>query len=293
VTLLRSIDNFEIGIKSLEEAINTDFDLLVVHTWLTQRDTDWDAKGRAGSALLAGRDLKEAEIWLPKASVNQLELPNVTPLQADFVLASQRARTRRAQWVIAMTAVIIVVLGTLAVYAFQQKSIADNNAAEAKRQAAIASANADKERIARDAAEEQARIANARRIAAQSSAALLKYPQRSLLLAVEALWAEQSIHGVRVAAAEQSLREALSLFGGLPIAHSDEGIYAVAISPNNHWLVTGSWDGTARLWLLQIKDLIDLARIVVGRNLTTREREGALFPGREISQDIFGITRPR
>src|SRR5260370_19844075 len=53
-TLLRSIDNFEIGVKSLEEAINTDFDLLVVHTWLTQRATDWDIKGRPGSALLSG-----------------------------------------------------------------------------------------------------------------------------------------------------------------------------------------------------------------------------------------------
>src|SRR5260370_35461967 len=25
-------------------------------------------------------------------------------------------------------------------------------------------------------------------------------------------------------------------------------VYAVGISPDNHWLVTGSWDGTARLW---------------------------------------------
>jgi hypothetical protein len=45
-TLLRPVDNFEIGIKSLKKAINTDFDLLVVHTWLTQRATDWDNKGR-------------------------------------------------------------------------------------------------------------------------------------------------------------------------------------------------------------------------------------------------------
>jgi hypothetical protein len=119
-TLLRPIDNFAIGIVSLEKAINTDFDLLVVHTWLTQRATDWDVKRRPGSALLSGRDLKEAEIWLPKASANQLELPNVTPVQADFILSSQRARTRRAQWAAVTTAVIIVVLSMLTVYAFQQ-----------------------------------------------------------------------------------------------------------------------------------------------------------------------------
>jgi WD40 repeat protein len=35
-----------------------------------------------------------------------------------------------------------------------------------------------------------------------------------------------------------------------------EAIRALEISPNNHWLVTGSNDKTARLWLLQVKDLI-------------------------------------
>jgi WD40 repeat protein len=28
----------------------------------------------------------------------------------------------------------------------------------------------------------------------------------------------------------------------------------VGISPDNHWLVTGSWDGTARLWDMSAKD---------------------------------------
>jgi hypothetical protein len=58
-------------------------------------------------------------------------------------------------------------------------------------------------------AEEQARVAESRRLAAESSSALAKYPQRSLLLAVEAVKVEQPLHGVRVAAAEQSLREAV------------------------------------------------------------------------------------
>jgi WD40 repeat protein len=49
-------------------------------------------------------------------------------------------------------------------------------------------------------------------------------------------------------------------------------------SPDSRWLVTGSDDHTARLWLLQVDDLIDLARITVGRNSSLREWQ-LYFPG--------------
>jgi hypothetical protein len=47
---------------------------------------------------------------------------------------------------------------------------------------------------AQHAAEEQARIAESRRLAAESTSVLIKYPQRSLLLAVEAIKLEQPLH---------------------------------------------------------------------------------------------------
>jgi hypothetical protein len=88
-TLLRPGDNFEMGVVSLEKAIKTDFELVAGHTWLTGRATDWDNRYRPGSGLLSGRELKEAEIWLSKASANQLDLPNVTPLQVDFIVGRE------------------------------------------------------------------------------------------------------------------------------------------------------------------------------------------------------------
>ena len=106
---------------------------------------------------------------------------------------------------------------------------------------------------ARDAAEEQARIAESRRLAAESTSVLTKYPQRSLLLAVEAVKIEQPPHGARLAA-EQSLREALGFIGGRLVARADGPITVVAISPDNRWIVTGSDDKTARLWDLSAKD---------------------------------------
>ena len=51
----------------------------------------------------------------------------------------------------------------------------------------------------------------------------------------------------------------------------DGEVTSVAISPDNRWVVTGSADKTARLWLLQMKDLMNLARITVGRNFSADE----------------------
>jgi WD40 repeat protein len=164
-------------------------------------------------------------------------------------------------------AVVLVVM-LLAGIAWWQRNEAINRKQEAEvaktekekqRQEAVAAKN-DAERRRQDA-EEQARIAESRRLATEASSALTKYPQRSLLLAVEALRVVQSLHGVRIAAAEQSLRKALALVGGRPLVVSQLGIsespaIAVCISPDSRWLVTGSsWDHTtARLWDLSAKD---------------------------------------
>src|SRR5262249_59020012 len=43
-------------------------------------------------------------------------------------------------------------------------------------------------------------------------------------------------------------------------------VTVVAFSPDNRWVVTGSRD--ARLWLLQIEDLLALAHRIAGRNLS-------------------------
>jgi hypothetical protein len=163
----------------------------------------------------------------------------------------------------------MVVLIMLTAYAFQQRRIArknertavanakreqvahraaDENAAEAKRQEAIANENAQKERMARNAAETQAWIAESRRLAAESSSVLTQYPQRSLLLAVEA-----AKIGERVVAANQSLREALAHVGGRPLGATSGPIKVVRISPDSRWLVTYGYDKTAQLWDLSAK----------------------------------------
>ena len=109
----------------------------------------------------------------------------------------------------------------------------------------------------RIAAAQQARLAESRRLATESSSALTKYRQRGLLPAVEAVNVGQLLHGVRLAAAEQSLREALGFVGGRPLVINQSAPSAVGFSPDNHWVVTGSVDKTARLWDLTAKDSAD------------------------------------
>jgi WD40 repeat protein len=68
-------------------------------------------------------------------------------------------------------------------------------------------------------------------------------------------------------------------------------VSAVAISADNHWLVTGSSDNTARLRPLQVNDLIDLARVVVGRNFTAEEWE-LYFPGERYHKTFPDLPGP-
>ena len=119
---------------------------------------------------------------------------------------------------------------------------------------------------------QQTRIATARQLAAQSQAALLeKYPQRSLLLGLEAVATTVRAGEPRVPIAEEVLRKALSSTGGRGLGGHEYLISAVAISADSRWLVTGSYDKTARLWNLRLDELVELACRTAGRNLTKEE----------------------
>jgi hypothetical protein len=65
----------------------------------------------------------------------------------------------------------------------------------------------------------------------------------------------------------------------------DDWINAVAISADSRWVVTGSADKTARLWLLQVNDLVDLARTIIGRNFFADEWQ-LYFPGEQYRKTL-------
>jgi hypothetical protein len=222
---------------------------------VTEAAQEWQRLNRDEGVLYRGARLAQALEWREhhEAMLNELEREFLDASVMEKAREENEERERQHRE-----------LAQAQALATEQKKRADDQARAAARlrrrafiamgAAAIALILLAVSVLMWRAAREQARIAESRRLAAESASVLTKYHQRSLLLAVEAVKAEQPLHGVRVAVDEQSLREALGSIGGRLVARADGPITTVAISPENHWLVTVSNDKTVRLWDLSAKD---------------------------------------
>ncbi len=195
---------------------------------------------RYPSALALADDL---EHWLADEPVSAYPESAVRRL-------GRWARRHRA-WTLSGAAALLlisVVSATAAVWIDHERRRADENA----RLEAIARGE---EAEQRKLAEQQARVANALRLAAQSREALSQSPQRSLLLAVAAVEISQRAEEPSRPEAHQMLRDALGQVGGRPLVGHQAALWKVAVSPDGRWLATGSGDQTARLWDLADADV--------------------------------------
>jgi len=266
------------------------------HLSMLQRDAAvWKDKGRPNALLMQGRLLRTAERW---AADDPSEL---TQVERDFLTASKEVRSARNRRLATLAGMSLIAIAAIwfavseSYKAVQERhraqatiNRAQSEVAKAKEQverAKIEAANVrhDADTARQDAVKAQAaaasagiqaeqqsreaRLATANLLAAQANDSAEKYPQRALLLAVEALNVNNISGEPRTPAAEQALRDALANSGGRGVGGREGTVTDVAISPDGHWLVTmsstsaGEVGGTSeghvgQLWDLRAKNFV-------------------------------------
>jgi WD40 repeat protein/DNA-binding SARP family transcriptional activator len=195
---------------------------LVVHRRLTMDAVEWQRLARDEGALYRGAHLAEAAAWAQRSagSTNRLEREF---LQASLAAqqAQRRARTRRLRTAVAsLIAGLLVTAGLSTVALVQAQRLAvEVRATTARELAALAVTNLDVD------------------------------PERSILLALEAVEATREADGTVVRAAEESLHRALKssrLVRALP-----QGGFGVGVTSDGARVLTvgaNPGDNTATLW---------------------------------------------
>lgn len=179
----------------------------------------------------------------------EAEQANATAQASEEKALAEAANARQAE-------LDAVISGQKAIEEAQNARNAEATA-EARREEALL-AQAEAERQAR-----AARLAFSGQLAEKAQVAIDAFPQRALLLAVEALNMTLQTRDPRLPVVEQALRQALSSTGGRGLGGRDTSGYglssSVKISPDGHWLATAHGASerpmpSVRLWDLTAPD---------------------------------------
>ena len=236
----RDSDDFEKATDELISALDTDLNWVRAHTRLLTRAIEWETNGKNNSFVLRGEDLQSAERWLAEAGAQKERQP--TALQTEYIIASRKAAARRQRIISGAVTFALIVSVVLTIIAFtqrqqaiDQRKLADERRIEAERNAILS--------------QSQALVAEARQVRNT-------LPVQSLLLASAAVETTRRRLPEKIVlpSADQTLRDTLAGVGGRALVGHERGITCMAFSPDNRWVVTGSYDDTARLWDLKAAD---------------------------------------
>jgi WD40 repeat protein/DNA-binding SARP family transcriptional activator len=292
---------------------------------LRDNQRQWQESGREESALLRGGRLSYANEWLAERSgdLSQAEKEYILASQAEQQ-AQQEAESARQKREAALTRrsrnflfalvviLLLAVVGTsgLAYIARQaqveaeaqsqaratQQALAEGEAAGRGTQQAIAEAeraNAQAQAITRATAEadalRQADLARARELSLAAINNLEVDPERSILLALQAVTTAQKTGNPIPIEIQDALHQAvLASRLRLTLRGHTSDVWDVAFSPDGAQLATASWDGTAKIWdaktgdeLATLQDhqkaLQDIAYSPDGSKLATADDEGVVI----------------
>ncbi len=210
---MRPGDDLEAALDALQTALDTDPEWAAMHTRLLVRASEWDHNRRDGSFALRGRDLASAEKWLTAA--DERKDPQPSRLQTEYIFTSRQAATQSQRIRMTALGVGLVIALTLAVYALIQRHQAD----------------------------QRARDAHSKELAARALGLRNTNPEAGLLLAVEAARTSET------AEAERAIRQTIagSDARGVLSQHAD-AVNSAVFSPDGRLAATASDDGGAWIW---------------------------------------------
>lgn len=201
---------------------------------------EWVDEDRDPSFLAAGSRLEQFETWRNTSDIS------LTPEERGFMDASvgerdrrraeeqarearermlERRSLRRLRALVAVLTATAFIAAALTVFALNQQGRAEREALRAGR---------------------EGRVAVARGLAAAAVANLEEDPERSILLALEAVNATRSEEGSVLPEAEEALHRAV-VSSRIVLSVPDVG-GALDWSPNGRWIATSARDETVRIW---------------------------------------------
>jgi WD40 repeat protein len=196
--------------------------------------------------------------WIRNKAQERKRLAEQRKLEEAQRTAQKKDRIARTRGGLAVALAVALLIAALAsCMAFRQRNdaVAAQATAETLRSEAVAArVTAEAEHARAEQQAREARRASSGLLAMQAQAVLEEYPQRGLLLAVEALNVTLQAGELPVPVAENALRQALASSGGRGLSGHEDWMTVIAISPDNHWLATGSRDNSTRLWDLTTPD---------------------------------------
>jgi WD40 repeat protein/DNA-binding SARP family transcriptional activator len=195
---------------------------LVVHRRLTEAAADWERLGRDDGALYRGVHLDEALAWAERrdGSTNALERDFLASSVAAR-RAARRRRGRRMRFTVTSLVMGLLLTTTLSMFAIAQS-----------------------QRLGAEA-----RAGTARELAAAAVANLDVDPERSILLALEAVDVTRALDSSVVRDAEEALHRAVKR--SRVTDHVPRGGYALALSPDGTRIASTGADGrddTVSVW---------------------------------------------
>lgn len=218
-------DDLEKANEKICKTIRTNYKWVNYHTRLQVKALEWSGK-KIDDLLLRGKELREAEKRLAENYTD----PQPTDEQRNYLLESQKYKKRkriRTSLVLSI-GLIVVAISTLVAWRQSDSAIVSE-----------ATAQAEKSR-----ADEQSKISFARRLA--NPAQLLFQEEYSdqlipVLLATQSMKAYPSVEAAQILQTHTLAAPTTQLKNG-------NSVLSIALSPDGMFLISGSSDGTARIW---------------------------------------------